>query len=97
MYNIHVTVSYLVYKLVLNRHGDHSDNQYKCTDCHCTMDNVVSRGILELCVCIIISSGCTMLGLLRLFITTTHKKIQQTLILVATTLPIVIFSIFTEC
>ena len=72
MHNIHVTVSYLVYKLVLNRHGYHivhSDNQYKCTDCHCTMDNVVSRGILEFCACIIISSDCTMLGLLRLFIT----------------------------
>ena len=74
MYNIHVTVSYLVYTLVLNRHGYHnivdSDSQYKCTDCHCTMDNVVSRGILEILCCIIISSGCTMLGLLRLFITT---------------------------
>ena len=33
MHNIRVTVSYLVYKLVLNRHGYHivhSDNQYKC-------------------------------------------------------------------
>ena len=50
MHNIHVTVSYLVYKLVLNRHGYHivhSDNQHKCTDCHCTMDNVVSTGIMN--------------------------------------------------
>ena len=39
-------------------------------DCYCAMDNVVSRGILEFCACIIITSGCTMLGLLRLFITT---------------------------
>ena len=44
-------------------------------------------------------SGCTMLELLRLLITTIQqqKKVEQTLILVATTLPIVIFSIFTEC
>ena len=47
------------------RHGDHNiDDQYKCTDCHCTMDNLVSTGILEFCACIIIYSGCTMLGLL---------------------------------
>ena len=70
-------MSYLVYKLVLNRHGYYivdSDNQYKCTGCHCTMDNVVSRGIFEFCACIIIYSGCTMLGLLRQFITTVQKK-----------------------
>ena len=62
------------------RHGDHnnitvhSDNQYKCTDCHCTIDNLVSTGILEFCACIVISSCCTMLGLLSLFITTIQKK-----------------------
>ena len=39
--------------------------------------------------------GCTMLGLLRLFITTIQTNVEQTLILVATTLPIVIISIFT--
>ena len=56
MHNIHVTVSYLVYKLVLNRHGYHivhSDSQYKCTNCHCTMDNVVSRRIPGFCASII--------------------------------------------
>ena len=65
-------------QISLNRHGDHnivhSDNQYKCTDCHCTMDNLVSTGILEFCACIIISSACNMLGLIRLFITTIQKK-----------------------
>ena len=50
-----------VHNLNLNRHGYHnivhSDNQYNCTDCYCSMENVVSREILELCACIIISSG----------------------------------------
>ena len=73
MYNIHVTVSYLVYKSVLNRHGYnivHSENSISVLIVTCTMDNVVSRGILEFYAIIIISSGCTMLGLLSLFITT---------------------------
>ena len=67
MHNIHVSVSYLVYKLVLIPHlFSIAIPQYKCTDCHCSMDNVVSRGIL-----------CMYHYFLRLYYVRTAKNVHN--------------------